>query len=188
LILTRGNEYSVVLDACVLAPMPLCDTLLRCAEEPALFRPLWSEETLQEVSKTLKKFGYSADQATRRIQVMRDFFPEASVVIPPTLLNAVPDIPDPFDKHVIAAAIHERAEVIVTSNLRDFPRSVLEPHEILVQSPDEFLVHQYHLSPDRILEVLDVQASGISQRRQDILGRLQHQLPDFVALINGRQL
>jgi|HubBroStandDraft_2_1064218.scaffolds.fasta_scaffold2405357_1 hypothetical protein len=53
MILTRDNEYSAVLDACVLAPMPLCETLLCCAEEPALFRALWSDETLEEVSRTI---------------------------------------------------------------------------------------------------------------------------------------
>jgi predicted nucleic acid-binding protein len=114
MILTRDNEYSAVLDACVLAPMPLCDTLLRCAEEPALFRALWSEETLEEVSRTIQKFSYTVEQATRRLRSMREAFPEASVSIPQNLLNAVPDIPDPHDKHVVAAAIHERANAIVT--------------------------------------------------------------------------
>jgi hypothetical protein len=55
MILTPDNEYSVVLDACVLAPMPLCDTLLRLAEEPGLYRPLWGEEILREVSDTILK-------------------------------------------------------------------------------------------------------------------------------------
>jgi hypothetical protein len=38
MILTPDNEYSAVFDTCVLAPMPLCDVLLRGAEEPALYR------------------------------------------------------------------------------------------------------------------------------------------------------
>jgi hypothetical protein len=52
LILTLDNEYAAVLDACVLVPMPLCDTLLRCAEDPGLFRALWSEQILEEVKRT----------------------------------------------------------------------------------------------------------------------------------------
>jgi len=55
MILTPDNEYAVVLDACVLVPMPLCDTLLRLAEEPAMYRPMWSEEILQEVGAALEK-------------------------------------------------------------------------------------------------------------------------------------
>ena len=62
MVCSLNSEASVVLDACVLAPMPLCDTLLRCAEEYALFRPLWSAETLVEVRRDLKKFGCSASQ------------------------------------------------------------------------------------------------------------------------------
>jgi hypothetical protein len=118
---------------------------------------------------------------------MREVFPEASVSIPQNLLNAVPDIPDPHDKHVVAAAIHERADVIVTSNLGHFPQNILQPHGVLVQSPDDFLIHQYHLNPDRILDVLDIQASGIRQQRADVLKRLQHELPNFVALLSRGQ-
>ena len=69
MILTLDNEYAAVLDACALAPMPLGDTLLRCAEDPALFRALWSE--LEEVKRTLlQKFGYTAKQVDYRLRVM----------------------------------------------------------------------------------------------------------------------
>ena len=83
MILTPDNEYSVVLDSCVLAPMPLCDTLLRLAEEPGLYRPLWSEEILHEVSHALEEFGYTQQQRDRRLQAMRTAFPEAIVDVPP---------------------------------------------------------------------------------------------------------
>ena len=63
MILTQDNEYAVVLDACVLIPMPLCDTLLRLAEDPSMYRPLWSDQILQEVGIALeKKLGYSTAQ------------------------------------------------------------------------------------------------------------------------------
>ncbi len=54
MIFTPGNDYSAVLDACVLVPMALCDLLLRLAEEPAMYRPLWSEQILTEMAKALK--------------------------------------------------------------------------------------------------------------------------------------
>lgn len=186
MILTLDNEYSAVLDACVLAPMPLCDTLLRCAEEPALYRVLWSEQTLEEIDRTLQKFGYTDEQAKRRLRKMRQAFPEASVSVPPGLLAAVPGIPDPDDRHVAAAAIHAHAEVIVTLNLKHFPQDVLFPHGILVHSPDDFLIHQFHLNPDRVLEVLDTQASATRQLRSAILERLQVALPNFTELVTRR--
>jgi hypothetical protein len=54
MIFTPGNDHSTVLDACVLVPMALCDLLLRLAEEPAMYRPVWSEQILTEMAKALK--------------------------------------------------------------------------------------------------------------------------------------
>lgn len=61
-------------------------------------------------------------------------------------------LPDPNDRHVLAAAIVGRADVIVTSNLKDFPADVLQPYGIEAQHPDEFLMHQRDLNHDRFLE------------------------------------
>lgn len=168
--------------------MPLCDTLLRCAEDPALFRALWSEEILEEVKRTLlQKFGYTVAQVEYRLRMMREAFPEASVSVPPALLRTVPEIPDEADKHVVAAAIHEGAQVIVTSNLKHFPQEMLAPHRILVQSPDDFLIHQYHLNPDVVVEKIDTQASAIGQQRTALLDLLARTLPAFVELLKERQ-
>src|ERR1700676_1831610 len=96
--------YTVVLDACVLVPMPLCDTLLRLAEEPAAYRPLWSEQILAEVGDALeKKLRRTAFQRKRRIQAMRSAFPDAEVDVPADLARAITGIPDPDDQHVVAA-------------------------------------------------------------------------------------
>lgn len=65
-----------MLDACVLAPMPLCDTLLRLAEEPAFYIPKWSDSILSEVARTISKFGYSETQVARRMRFMRDASPK----------------------------------------------------------------------------------------------------------------
>lgn len=56
------------------------------------------------------------------------------------------ELPDPKDRHVLAAAIKGRAELIVTTNLRDFPANALSPWGIEAQHPDEFLAHQFHRS------------------------------------------
>jgi hypothetical protein len=58
--------------------MPIADTLLRLAEhDPPFFAPKWSRDILDETGRTLVKFGYSAAQAKRRIDVMQEAFPEA---------------------------------------------------------------------------------------------------------------
>ena len=72
-----GN-LSVVLDACVLIPMPLADTLLRLAAVSYLYLPKWTDQIMAEVSRNLQEnFGVSADQAADREREIRRHFPEA---------------------------------------------------------------------------------------------------------------
>ncbi|UCH26305.1 MAG: PIN domain-containing protein [Trueperaceae bacterium] len=49
------------------------------------------------------------------------------------------ELPDPDDRHVLAAALHARAGVIVTQNLKDFPEDILEPLGVVALSPDRFI-------------------------------------------------
>ena len=189
MILTPDNEYAVLLDACVLAPMPLCDTLLRLAEEPSFYRPLWSDTILQEVGSTLQnKLGRTLAQADRRLKVMREYFPEALVEVPEDLVNALTCLPDKNDRHVLAAAIAGHADAIVTFNDRDFPEAIIKQYGILRQSPDEFLVHQFHLAPEAVLEKLDAQALILKAQRKDVTARLRQLVhaPRFADLADSR--
>jgi predicted nucleic acid-binding protein len=191
MILTPDNEYCVVLDACVLMPMPLCDTLLRAAEEPSFFRIAWSEQILNEVRRGLAgpKFGYSAQQVGRRIATMQSAFPEAFFEIPPGMIEGVAGIPDPDDRHVVALAIHAHANTIVTNNIVHFPETALSPHHLTAQTADEFLVHQYHLvEPQIMLDKLDRQAAGIRKQRSDVLQLLANSVPRFCGLCSKREL
>ena len=96
-------------------------------------------------------------------------------------------LPDPDDRHVAAAAIRSGAEVIVTSNTKDFPADKLAPFGIEAQTPDEFVLHLIHLAPTRIVTVLHQQAAALTNPRmsvEDLLRRLrQVGLPRSVALI-----
>ena len=73
-----------------MAPMPVADTLLRLAElNPPFFRPIWSRDILDEVKRTILKFGYTEVQASRRIDAMDEAFPEALVTGYETLIDAM---------------------------------------------------------------------------------------------------
>jgi len=185
MIFTPGNDYSAVLDACVLVPMALCDLLLRLAEEPAIYRPIWSEQILAEMAKALKtKLHRSAEQAAWRRQQMKQAFPEAMVTVPSALLKAVECIPDKDDRHVLAAAIMARADAIITQNSRHFPKECCEKYGVLCQAPDDFMIDQYRLYPQLVLDKLEDQAIGISQNREFVVGSLKASVPKFCKVVD----
>ncbi|MFI7574149.1 PIN domain-containing protein [Micromonospora sp. NPDC049497] len=145
-----------VLDACVLVPSVLADTLLRCAEQD-LYRPLWTRAILDEVRRNLPPSALGA-KAERRVEVMRDYFPEAMVSGYEHLIAEMTN--DPKDRHVLAAAVAADAEVIVTANLRDFPDHALAPYAIEVLHPDDFLCMLLEDDPERIADIVVQQAEA----------------------------
>lgn len=115
------SSFIVVLDAGVLIPAPLRDTLLR-AVEAGLYRAQWSEDILEEVRRNLiSELGRSEEQAQRLVDTIHTAFPEAMVTGYASLTAAMTN--HPKDRHVLAAAVVAGAQVIVTSNLKDFPQA-----------------------------------------------------------------
>jgi len=114
-----------LLDACVLIPMPLADTLLRLAEPPALFEARWTNDILAEVTRALEhRFGKSPEKARYREAAMREFFPGSLVHHYRRLIQEMEN--HPKDRHVLAAAVACHAEYLVTLNLKDFFQSSRE--------------------------------------------------------------
>lgn len=72
--------FAAVLDACVMVPVSLCDTLLRLAEEQ-LYRPIWSTRILAETSDAISSVhpDLDASKIERRIAYMSEAFPGACV-------------------------------------------------------------------------------------------------------------
>jgi predicted nucleic acid-binding protein len=182
-MLSLGNRSVVTLDACVLLPMPLCDTLLRLAEEPAFYIPCWSQETLEEVRRNLiEKWRYTAEQADRRVRAMRAAFEEAEVTGYESLLPAMTN--DPGDRHVLAAAVHAGADAIVSNNVKHFPPQALEPYGIELLTADEFLVSQFHLDAAGVLAKLEAQALKRHCALTDLLRLLGSRgVGEFVKLV-----
>jgi len=71
------------------------------------------------------------------------------------------ELPDPDDRHVLAAALRSNAHVVVTWNLRDFPASTLDRFDVEAQSPDRFIQHLVDLAPARVAQVLTEQAAAL---------------------------
>lgn len=173
---------SAVLDACVLYPVGLRDTLLNVAEA-GFFRVLWTEEILAETSRNIIEDtpGLSAEHLGKTFDAMRRAFPEATIHGYEHFVDAMTN--DPKDRHVLAAAVATRADVIVTSNLRHFPAPACDPHGIRVQSPDEFLCEALELGSGVVIDVLRAQAARKKRPPMSVdemLDHLEGQVPHFV--------
>jgi len=149
-----------------------------------MYRPLWSETILQEVGDGLeKKLKHTPEQKQRRIQAMRSAFPEAAISVPEGLCGALTCVPDERDRHVLAAAIRGGAHVIVTQNTKHFPEECLAQYNVLCHTPDDFLVHQFHLSAEQVLEKLDAQAAALHKERPHVIEKLKAMTPNFCHLV-----
>ncbi len=180
-MLAPGERLVAVLDTCVLAPMPLCDTLLRLAEEPALYTPKWSADILRELRSTLQRMAYAAAQADRRIAAMTRAFEDATIDEYEPLIGAMTH--DPKDRHVLAAAVRCAAQVIITFNVEDFGPDSVKQHGLDVLTPDEFLVNQLRFGATDILEKLEAQATARGLARDELFGRLEQSVPATVQLL-----
>jgi predicted nucleic acid-binding protein len=179
------SSHVAVLDANVLVPACLRDTLLRQAEEPRLFIPKWSDQIIEEMVRALEtKLSppLSREKTQYLVEQLREHFPEAWLSEFEVLIPAMQN--NPKDKHVLAAAVKGRAETIVTFDARHFPEETLRPWGIAVQHPDEFLVHQYHLDPELVHDKLALQAADIDRPIDGVLATLQQFAPQFVALVS----
>ncbi len=156
-------HYAVVLDACVLVPVALADTLLRLAERD-LYRPLWSTRIVAEAADAIIDIHpeIPPQRVRARFAAMDDAFEGARIEGWEHLEHAV-TLPDADDRHVVAAAMSGRADAIVTANLGDYPIDVLGPLEIEVVHPDGFLLDQLDLAPRIVLDVIRAQAAHTRQ-------------------------
>lgn len=146
--------FTAFLDASVLYSAPVRDLLLELAVCD-LYRAKWSQEVLDEWAKALlrNRPDLKPEQLDRTKSLMNKSVRDALVEDYEALIDVL-DLPDPDDRHVLAAAIKGRADLIVTSNLRDFPYQALQKWCIEAQHPDEFLTHQFHLSQPTFLEAV----------------------------------
>jgi PIN domain len=177
------SGYQAVLDACVLVNAALRDTLLRLAEPPHLFLPRWSSNIMEETTRTMElKLGYTREQTQHLEDELRKHFEDAWVEGYEPLIPAMTN--HPKDWHVLAAAVKTGAQTIVTFNLKDFRKEDLALWDIQAQTPDAFLIDQYHLDPTVVVAKLEEQCSKIHNGDLSRLLSIHDKtVPDFVAIV-----
>lgn len=139
-----SSRYTAILDANVLYPQLLRDTLLSLAVA-RLYHARWTATIHGEWTRNL--LLTRPDLATKLpavVALMNSSVPDCLVTHYEKLAESL-ELPDPDDRHVLAAAIVGHADAIVTFNTKDFPEAVLQPYGIEVQHPDEFVVNQLQL-------------------------------------------
>jgi predicted nucleic acid-binding protein len=147
---TEVNRFTVVYDACVLYPAPLRDLLMRLALTD-LYRARWSVQIHEEwINAVLRNRPVlSREQLERTRSLMNAHVRDALVNGHQSLIPAL-ELPDPDDRHVLAAAIQCGADLILTFNLDDFPEQTLSIYGLGACHPDLFLVDQLNLDAERV--------------------------------------
>lgn len=152
--MTGEQPPSAFLDASALYPAFLRNILMRFAQRD-LFRAFWSERVQEEWTRAVLRDRPHLPRAqierTRRL--MDEQIDDANVSNYEHLIEAI-TLPDADDRHVLAAAIHCGAGIIVTANLRDFPASVLSRHGIEAQHPDAFILGVFNSDPPEAVAAL----------------------------------
>lgn len=151
-------SFPAFLDTCTIFGAALTDLLLELADQGA-FRPLWSKDVLGELERVVvERRRVDPAAIASRIRTMREVFPDAEVKGYEDLVDQMTC--DAGDRHVVAAAVRANAEVIVTFNVKHFPRESLEPYDLEAVHPDEFLLDQLDLYRRTTLTAVDAIAAA----------------------------
>jgi predicted nucleic acid-binding protein len=142
-----ADTFTAVFDACVLYPFALRDLLIQLATTD-LFRGRWSRRIHAEWMRAVLEAnpGIQPERLERLRDLMDKSVLDSVVTGYESLIDGL-QLPDPHDRHVLAAAIRAGAQVIVTKNLKHFPEGCLKPYGIEPQHPDEFVACLLDLSP-----------------------------------------
>ena len=160
----RGLTTIVLTDANVLYSRVLRDYTLYAATEQ-LISVRWSQRILDEFANHLiaNVTGFDRDQAKRLFAGMNAAHPYALVapVSGHYQRFSTLDMPDPDDRHVVAAAVAAEADVLCTSNTKDFPDPVMERVGITRLTPDQLLHGLAVAYPDEMLLVHRTSVAGL---------------------------
>jgi predicted nucleic acid-binding protein len=154
--------FTVVYDANVLYPNTLRDLLIRIAQSGAVLAK-WTNAILDEMAAALRRNrpDIPAQKIGRLRELMNRAVRDCLVSGYEPLMEGL-KLPDPDDRHVLAAAIKVGAQVIVTRNLKDFPAETLDRYDIEAQHPDEFLHHMMDLAPVAFVDAVRLQQANMA--------------------------
>ena len=142
------TRYTAFLDANVLYSAAIRDICMEVALAN-MYRAKWSADIHRErVDNVLRnRPDLERIKLERTRDLMDHSIPSAMVTGYEPLIQCIPLERDPDDRHVVAAALVGRCDVIVTNDLSDFPNDVLNGFGLEAQRPDDFLANHLDLAP-----------------------------------------
>lgn len=141
--------FVVLYDSNVLYPNTVRDLLIRLARH-GIVQAKWTEQILDEVQEALRRNGVGDDEKRTELRRrMNGAVRDCLVTGYESLVEGL-KLPDPDDRHVLAAAIKAGAQVIVTNNRKDFPSDYLTNWGIERKTADDFVMDLIDLD-DRVV-------------------------------------
>lgn len=130
-------NFTVVYDACVLYPASIRDLLVELART-GLFRAKWTARIHSEWIEAICRERPEIDRVRleRVSELMHSAVDDCLVTGYEPYEAGLEALPDPDDRHVLAAAIHSAAQEIITFNIRDFPQETLANYGVSAVHPD----------------------------------------------------
>lgn len=140
-------RFTCVLDTNVIYPVEIRDLLFWFAYYD-LYTPKWSLHIFKEWENVMKRKNVDEKEIVKRVSRANEAFPDALVNNYDKLIDGL-ELPDPDDRHVLAAAIKTNANVIVTNNIKDFPEDYLSSFGLVAKTADDFLTDIIDLNPEQ---------------------------------------
>jgi predicted nucleic acid-binding protein len=124
-----------------------------------LFRARWSAHIHDEWMKAVnEKYGIALEKLVTRRDCMNASVPDGCVAGYEELIEPL-KLPDPNDRHVLAAAIRCGASAIITFNEKDFPADVLKKYGIHTRHPDDFILEVDGVAPGTLADAARIDFS-----------------------------
>lgn len=184
-------SFTALYDACVLYPAPLRDLLLELATSE-MFKARWSKQIQDEWANNLMEDRPELDRKCilRTQKLMNQAVEDCLIENYKGLIDSL-ELPDLGDRHVLAAAIRGRVDVIVTYNLRHFPEKNLDKYGIEAQHPDEFIGHIIDLQPEKVCLAVKSIRKRLRNPPQDVddylMSLAKQKLPQTISFLGNRK-
>ena len=150
-----------------------------------LFKAHWTDQIHEEwIGALLREDKFSREKLERTRDLMNAHVRDALVTGYEPIVDTL-ELPDPNDRHVLAAAIRCNADAIVTFNLKDFPQEYLDTYHIDALHPDDFIYYQVDMAPSLCCKAIKQQRLALKDpviEIDELLAILQkQQLPQTVS-------